>query len=248
MIIIGLMADETTQDSHAARVRGRTEEDLQDPAVRRGVVALLGALAYGELVGFFAIVADADTAPVPRDKVALARVAVQEFDHYELLVQRLRQLGAEPQEAMAPFVKAIDTWHRRTPPNTWLEGLMKVYAGSSISRDFYRECAAFVDPATRALVQEVLEDSGQMEFAQDELARAIEADASVAGRLALWGRRLVGEALSQAQRVAAEQDDLTALLIDDGSGHGFDLGELMRLFTRITDAHTARMEALGLSA
>ena len=33
------------------------------------------------------------------------------------------------------------------------------------------------------------------------------------GRLALWGRRLVGEALSQAQRVAAERDALAALLV-----------------------------------
>ena len=125
---------------------------------------------------------------------------------------------------------------------------MKVYAGNTIATDFYRECSVFVDPSTRALVDEVLKDSGQTEFAKSELAKGIAEDSRVAGRLALWGRRLVGEALSQAQRVAAEQDELTALLIDDGSGHGFDLGELMRLFTRITDAHTARMEALGLTA
>ena len=37
------------------------------------------------------------------------------------------------------------------------------------------------------------------------LKAAIEADPRVAGRLALWGRRLMGEALSQAQRVAAEK-------------------------------------------
>ena len=42
---------------------------------------------------------------------------------------------------MQPFTAAIDEWHRRTPPADWYEGLMKVYAGSSIATDFYAECA-----------------------------------------------------------------------------------------------------------
>ena len=49
----------------------------------------------------------------------------------------------------------------------------------------------------------------------DRVRAAIVADHRVAGRLALWGRRLMGEALSQAQRVAAERDSLAALLAGD---------------------------------
>lgn len=242
------MDDDGDATGTAGSTSGGPGGRLNDPQFHRGVVALVGALAYGELVSFFAIVQDADAAPQPRIRVRLARVAVTEFSHYEMLVDRLRELGADPEESMRPFVDAIDAWHRRTRPSGWLEGLMKIYVGMSIAADFYRECAAFVDPATRELVHEVLRDSGQAQFARKRLAQAIREDPKVAGRLALWGRRLVGEALSQAQRVAAEQDDLTSLLIDDGSGRGLDLGEMMRLFTRITDAHTARMESLGLSA
>ncbi|NNG39180.1 hydroxylase [Flexivirga sp. ID2601S] len=228
--------------------RARTEEDLADPAYRRGVAALLGVLAYGELTGFFTIAQEAAFAPRSTDKESLARVATVEFAHYEGLAARLRELGVDPHEAMAPFTTAIDEWHRRATPSDWLEALMKVYVGNSIATDFYREVADYVDPATRGLVRDVLEDGGQVEFAAGELRRAIAADAKVAGRLALWGRRMVGEALSQAQRVAADDDDLMALLVDDGSGYGLDLGGWMHMFTRITDAHTARMESLGLSA
>ena len=39
--------------------------------------------------------------------------------------------------------------------------------------------------------------------AVDRVRRAIEEDPVVAGRLALWGRRIVGEALAQAQTVVA---------------------------------------------
>ena len=73
--------------------------------------------------------------------------------------------------------------------------------------------SAYLDASTRDLVLHVLEDTGHSKFAVDRVRAAIEADPRLAGRLALWGRRLVGEALSQAQRVAAERDALAALLV-----------------------------------
>ena len=51
------------------------------------------------------------------------------------------------------------------------------------------------------------------------IREAIAADPRVAGRLALWGRRLMGEMLSQAQRTAAERDALSNLLVG-GIGGG----------------------------
>ncbi|AKU17621.1 ferritin-like fold-containing protein [Luteipulveratus mongoliensis] len=225
-----------------------TGRDLSDPTFRASVIELCGALAYGELVGFFTIVHDAQTAPRLAYRVALAKVASNEFTQYERLVGRIEELGGDPEEAMAPFTASFDEWVRRTPPSSWLEGLMKVYAGNTLASDFYREISAYVDPQTRDLVKEVLQDSGQAEFAAQELRQAIADDPAIAGRLALFGRRLIGEALSQAQRVAADRDAITMLLVDDGSGHGADLAEMTQIFARITQGHTDRMEALGLSA
>ena len=74
------------------------------------------------------------------------------------------------------------------------------------------------------------------------------ADPRVAGRLALWGRRLVGEALSQAQRVAADRDALSALLVGGADRPGVDLAEIGRMLARLTDNHTRRMQELGLAA
>ena len=226
----------------------RTEQDLQDPTFRSGVVSLLGMLAYGELVSFFTVVSDADRAPSTVRKVSLTEVAIREFEHYQLLAARLEELGASPHQAMAKFRPALDEWHRRCQPTDWYEGLMKVYAGSSIATDFYAECGRFVDPRTRELVEHVLANSTHYDYAKQELEAAIERDPKLAARMGLWGRRIVGESLSQAQRAAADNDELTALIVDDGSGNGLDLAELMHLFTRITEAHTRRMADLGLSA
>ena len=146
---------------------------------------------------------------------------------------------------MTPFVTPLDAFHDHTAPSDWLEGLVKAYVGDGLANDFYREIASFVDAETRALVLEVFADSGQAEFVVDRVRAAIEEDPKLGGRLALWGRRLVGEALSQAQRIAADRDSLAALLAGIVDRPGLDLAAIGRMFTRLTEAHTARMTALA---
>lgn len=225
-----------------------TPSELDDPGYRAAVVDLLGVLAYGELSAFERLVGDAALAPSVSDKVALSQMAVAEFHHFERLGQRLRELGADPDAAMEPFRPAIDGFHRSTAPSSWLEGLVKAYVGDGIGQDFYTEIAAFLDPATRDLVIEVMGDLGHSAFVIDRVRRAIEADPRVAGRLALWGRRLVGEALSQAQRVAAERDSLDALFVGTTSRPGIGLGGVGSIFSRIIERHAGRMKSLGLAA
>ena len=220
----------------------------EDPDYRAAVVDLLGALAYGELTAFSRLAADADLAPSLTAKAELARFAVAEFRHFERLRTRLRDLGTDPDAAMEPFVVALDAFHDRTAPQTWLEGLVKAYVGDGIARDFYREVSAYLDSDTHELVTSVLGDEAHAEFVVREVRQAVDADPRVSGRLALWARRLVGEALSQAQRVAADRDGLTALLVGGLDRSGADLAALVSMFQRLTEAHSRRMSSLGLSA
>lgn len=223
-------------------------EPLADPTYRAAVVDLLAALAYGQLTAFSRLAADADLAPTLEAKTALARLATVEFGHFERLRDRLVEIGVDPEEAMQPFVAPVDSFHDRTRPSDWLEGLVKAYVGDSIAADFYREIAQYLDPDTRDLVTSVLSDGGQAHVIVGQVRRAISQDPRVAGRLALWGRRLVGEALSQAQRVAADRDGLASLLVGSADRPGADLAELVQLFGRLTAQHTRRMGQLGLSA
>lgn len=221
---------------------------FEDPAYRAAVVDLLGAIAYGEMSAFERLAEDAAMAPGLDDKAALARMASTEFGHFERLRERLEQIGVDPFAAMQPFQVPFDAFHARTAPSDWLEGLVKAYVGDGLAADFYREVAAFVDADTRELIIESLDDSGQSGFVVDRVRRAIVEDHRVGGRLALWGRRLMGEALTQAQQVAAERDALSALLAGGVDRPAMDLAAISRLFTRLTENHSQRMEALGLSA
>lgn len=213
-----------------------------DAAGTSAVVDLLGVLAYAELTAFDRLAEDARLAPSLAGRAALARMAGAEISHHVCLVERLQTLGADPEAAMAPFVGALDTFHESTRPNTWLEGLVKAYVGDGLAADFYREIAEFLPEPDRSIVLEVLADTGHADFAVREVRAAIAADRRVAGRLALWARRLVGEAITRTQAVVAERDELGRLIIE-GMG---DLGGVARLIERITSAHQVRMRALGL--
>ncbi|MDA8320029.1 MAG: ferritin-like fold-containing protein [Actinomycetota bacterium] len=221
-----------------------TDRDGAAEPAADGVVDLLGLLAYASLVAFFRLADDASLAVSLPDKADLAGMAVTQFGHFQVLSRRIGELGADPQQAMAPFVEAIDAFHARTAPSDWLEGLVKAYVGDGIAADFYRVIAQLLDQPTRDLVLEVLADSGHAEFAIARVREAITADPAVAGRLALWARRLVGEALSQAQRVAADRAPLAGLL---AGGSAAQLGEISRMFAALADLHAQRMAALGLA-
>jgi len=223
-------------------------DELADPQYRAAVVDLLGVLAYGELSAFERLSDDAAMAPTLTDRARVAAMACAEFAHFTLLRERLVGLGADPEEAMAPFVAPLEAFHASTTPADWLEGLVKAYVGDGIAADFYTEIAQHLDASTKDLVLEVFASTGHAEFVVETVRQAISTDPRVGGRLALWGRRLVGEALSQAQRVAAERDGLTVLLVGGVDRPGVDLAEIGRMFARLTEAHSRRMAALGLAA
>jgi tRNA-(MS[2]IO[6]A)-hydroxylase (MiaE)-like len=251
------------RDDAPGETRETRETREQGGISRDGVIDLLGLLAYAELDAYFRLTEDAKLAPSLADRAALAGMAVAEFGHFRLLCEQLSALGAPPDQAMLPFAPALDAFHARTAPADWLEGLVKAYVGDGIAGDFYRAVAEVVDPQTRELVLRVLADTGHAEFVIARVRAAIAADPHLGGRLALWARRLVGEALAQAYRVVADRRSLAGLLAGSAAAETSpataetspadaappaQLGDIGRMLARITDAHAQRMSSLGLSS
>ncbi|MFH5210984.1 ferritin-like fold-containing protein [Antrihabitans sp. NCIMB 15449] len=207
-----------------------------------GISDLFAVLACGEISAFYRLVEEAQLSPSLRGKVAVAKMAASEMNHFTTLERALSERDVDVFDAMAPYVRALDAYHASTNPSTWLESMVKFYVGDGIAADFYREIAGALPPEIADVVRDVLAETGHSEFVVDEVRSAVAANRQEKDRLTLWGRRLLGEAITQAQFVMAQREELADLLIT-ATG---TLNGIVALFDRMQESHSQRMQVLGL--
>ncbi|AQA06052.1 hydroxylase [Mycobacterium sp. MS1601] len=208
-----------------------------------GVNELFALLAYGEVAAFYRLTEEARMAPHLNGRISMARMAAAEMGHYELLREALERRGVDVVPAMARYASALENYHRLTTPSTWLEALVKTYVGDALAADFYLEIAGVLPAEIADVVRGVLSETGHSQFVVDEVRAAVAASDRQRSRLALWSRRLLGEAITQAQYVLADRDELVDLVLASTGG----LGQMSGFFDRLQRTHADRMSELGLS-
>jgi 1,2-phenylacetyl-CoA epoxidase catalytic subunit len=224
-------------------------ERVDNPSAARigpdhpGVNKLFALLAYGEVVAFYRLTDEARMAPSLRGRIAMASMAAAEMGHYEMLREALTARGVDVEQAMIGYISALENYHRLTTPSTWLEALVKTYIGDALAADFYREIADVLPDEVADVVRGVLSETGHSQFVVAEVRAAVAASGKQRNRLTLWARRLLGEAITQAQYVLAEHDELTDLVVSGTGG----LGQITGFFDRLQRTHAERMAELGLA-
>jgi 1,2-phenylacetyl-CoA epoxidase catalytic subunit len=212
------------------------------PADHPGVNELFSLLAYGEVAAFYRLTDEARMAPDLRGRINMARMAAAEMGHYDLVRDTLEARGVDVLAAMARYAPALEQYHRLTMPSTWLEALVKTYVGDAMAADLYRAIAGSLPDEVADVVRAVLAETGHSQFVVGEVRSAVTASSRQRSRLALWSRRLLGEAITQAQYVMADHDELVDLVLVGGG-----LGQLTDFFDRLQRTHDERMQQLGLA-
>ncbi|WP_420175393.1 ferritin-like fold-containing protein [Luteococcus sp. OSA5] len=230
-----------------SQTQGTTGQTRQAKrAGARAEVQLLGLVAYGSLAAFERTAASSAAAQAVADKLVLARIAAQRFSHLDRLEGALAARGSGLNEAMTPFAAPIDAFNQHTEPRTWAEALVKLCIISGLVDDFANQVAEQLHDELREILMGSIDDAELASAPSAMLQQCLTENPDDRGRLALYGRRLLGEALSQAQRVSAQHAELTALLTGDGQG-GDDLAQISELMTRLASMHARRMKDLGLA-
>ncbi|MBT0994465.1 ferritin-like domain-containing protein [Cellulomonas sp. DKR-3] len=229
---------------------------------REGVadaLELLGLVAQLEHTAFVRLAADSAIAPTVEQRLALSRFAAAAVERRDRVIARIEELGADAATTLQPFDDVLDEFDARTPPSSWWERLLKAYVGYGVADDFCRLAAQGLDERSRAVVLDVLDDASHAELAVAELDAAGAQDDALSSRLALWGRRLVGEALSVVQRLVAQRPGLARLARAGAEPEAAAADQTVatdvqastnvptKVFGELTAQHTRRMGRLGLT-
>lgn len=216
------------------------------PGDSTGTVRLLGLVARASLSAFEQLALASSQAEELGDSLLFARLAARQFDQMNQVESVLAGEGITPENAMRPFSSALNSFEQATTPTTWAERLLKVHLTRGLGSDF-------VDLVSPRLPGDLLglishgKASTLLEGQADERLRAVLAAApDDRGRVSLFGRRVLGEALGQAQWVAAREVELSSLLTGASEDSSHDLERISEMMGEVTSRHNARMEALGL--
>jgi hypothetical protein len=201
------------------------------------LTTFLGKSAYLQLAIFENLSRVVRSAPTTEAKSALSRVAGLALTKHEQLSDEITSHGADVAEIMQPFVAEIDAFQRITQGNDWYESVTTCYLTSGFLDDFLVRLAPGLAGAAGQRVSEILSASTGEDILAKELLAAIERNPQLGARLAMWGRRLVGDTMLLARWMLRPSDNSDS-----------DEERIEPVFTELIAAHTRRMDALGLTA
>ncbi|WP_124710751.1 ferritin-like fold-containing protein [Gordonia insulae] len=224
---------------------GVSPEPIASPeaAVESSAIAkLFAVLLAGEYAAFYRLIDESRMAPDVRSKIAIARMAASEIGHFDILAEQIAAHGLDPAAAVERYRSVFDQYHQVTTPKTWYEALVKAYVGDGLAADFYTEAAGALPADAQAVVASVMAETSNSRFAREQVAAAVAANPSLRSPLTLWGRRLLGEAVTHAQWVLAAEEEVADLLFAGTAS----LQGVASFFDTIAEEHGKRMSDLGL--
>lgn len=117
-----------------------------------------------------------------------------------------------------------------------------------LAADFYGEVVDSLSGESAAVLKSVLGTTGHSEFVIAQVRDAVKENSQQRNRLTLWGRRLLGEAITQAQHVLARHDELAELVMSGGAGLGISTSSSSGCKARMRSGWLSSGSAEGLAA
>ncbi len=196
----------------------------------------LARAAYTQLAIFENAARAAANVHATEAKSTIAAAAGVALDRYRALVELLASRGADPVAEMDRVRPAVDRFLRLTEGQDWVEDALTCHLAGGFLDDLFVALAAGLPKDLAPRVVELFAPRADPRYLE-LFTRAMEDNPRLAARLALWGRRLLGDALLVARDALAFSED-----------HRSDEARIEPAFSELVANHTRRMDALGLAA
>lgn len=213
----------------------------EKPAIRK----LYEIFLAGEYAAVRRLIDESAMAPSTRDRIALMSLMGAQIEHFQMLSERVVADGGDVEVAVDRHIGVFDRYHQVTEPSNWLEVLVKQYIGDGMVADFFAEMADMIDALpddAKEVLHTVSAPKASSEWAVAQVRAGVAADPAIAAPLTLWGRRLLGEAITHMQWVLAEDDDVMDLLFTKAGS----LAGVTVFFDNMAERHAQRMADVSL--
>lgn len=197
----------------------------------------LGQAAYIQLSFFESLSRAVTASPTTASKEVVSKAAGIALARHHALATEIKKLGLKPADVMESFVMSVDEFQSRTQGSDWAETLLAYYVEAGILDDAFISIAEGFDRVNAERVEEILGDDDAIELIAEQLTATIGDNPRLSSRLALYGRRLVGDVLILAR---------SALNLPENTAP--DDERLEPVLTELIADHTHRMDNLGLTA
>jgi hypothetical protein len=201
------------------------------------LLEFLGRAAYVQLTLFENLSRAISSAPTVAAKASIGRAAELSITKHRALADEIVKVGSAPADAMEPYTTEIDEFERVTHGADWFETLVTCYLTAGFLDDFFVRLAPGLPGDYARHVASIYSSGSGEGMLAVLLLDAIEESPRLASRLAMWGRRLVGDTMLVARASLHYTAD-----------HKSDEARIEPVFTELIAAHTRRMDALGLTA
>lgn len=210
---------------------------VQIPEFAPGIVNYLGMTAFLQLSLYEAATQGVTGASTLEAKEVLAEVAGDALQKHHSFTAEIARRNHEPHRVMRPFAPSIERYLRRISVPDWHQHVLAIWLVGGLFDEFFADLAEGINDKYKTEAAAILrENTGRIRL-QELLAKEIQQHPELADRLALWGRRLVGDTLLLAREVLRLSEH-----------QSFDAEKMEPVFTELTSAHMQRMDSLHLTA
>ncbi|MCU1437089.1 MAG: hypothetical protein JWP66_176 [Naasia sp.] len=222
--------------------RARSRKSAKDLPVDRVSIeemapdagAVLGQAAYLQLGWFEALSRAASAAPDLAAKESLSAAAGRVLAKHTALTEELARRSLDATAAMSPYREQVDRFLEEAEGADWYEALCSIYLTSGLLDDFFARLAAGVRDGGCAISEIIARPDGT-DGIVELLTEGMSRNPLLSSRLAVWGRRLVGDTLLVARSALPTHEENAERRIEP-------------VLTELMAEHTRRMDRLGLTA
>jgi hypothetical protein len=189
---------------------------------------------------------NAPTAEIRERQLEISKKYKQRAQEIESLIVKT---GNSEMDLQAEIRDRLDLLIQRTEGFGWHEDLMRIFIVFGILEDSLHKVSKGLTPAKRIKIESLMLDKSLEEFCQEQLSSAIAQNPEISGRLAMFGRMVVADALLEVRDSVVLDEIMTEAAPEDSTELARQQFKALEPFTsELISEHTLRMDRLGLTA